>query len=289
MNLKYCALALVSSLLLCGDLPAAQEQRSPNASQNSESVDINEILKNPSGFTGKQVRVDGEVDRVLGPHAFVVQKEVPGPNPSMLVISLVPYWEITGTLQNSSNVHLEGQVYNYSQSQFEREYGRLNAPEIKPENITQPVLLIGIQEQKQAGLALTDAASNNAAAQSRTNPVPTKLDTVLDNPGNFYGKYVTVTGTVNHIESNYAFVMHDDVLIRRDEILVLGLQPLNTVVPQLQKDRPATVSGVVRHLYPAEFQWKREQFGASEDLWNRFIGKAVLVTGEGASSQPGGR
>ena len=60
---------LAAPLLFDIGVPAAQ-----NPGNQPMTVDLDELEDNPSKFLGKTVRVDGEIDRVLGPGLFTIDE-----------------------------------------------------------------------------------------------------------------------------------------------------------------------------------------------------------------------
>src|SRR4029450_13283270 len=67
----------VLTAISAASLSAAQQQKSqqpsPPATQ-AMKIDLDELETHPEKYVGKTVIVEGEVDRVLGPHLFTIDE-----------------------------------------------------------------------------------------------------------------------------------------------------------------------------------------------------------------------
>ena len=125
--------------------PAAQEQKKnqqPTGTVGKEAakVDLDELEDKPEKFLGKTVTVEGEVDRILGPHLFTIdERNWADPERELPVVVPDPFAAIVRT---DAPVRVTGTVQKIPIAQIEKEYGFLrNDPKIRAEVETRPVLV----------------------------------------------------------------------------------------------------------------------------------------------------
>jgi len=118
--------------------PAQQQQQAQQG--KSQKVDLDALEDHPEKFLGKTVTVDGEVDRVLGPHLFTIdERHWADPERELPVVVPEPF---TALVKKGAPVTVTGTVQKVPIAQIEREHGFLSKDEkIRAEIETQPVLL----------------------------------------------------------------------------------------------------------------------------------------------------
>ena len=116
----------------------AIQQQQANANR-PQTVDLDDLEKNPGKYLGKTVTVEGEVQRVLGPNLFTIDernwvdldRELPVVVPDPLA----------AIVHGDQPVRVTGTVQKVPIAQIERRGGLLGDPKIKAEITAQPALL----------------------------------------------------------------------------------------------------------------------------------------------------
>jgi hypothetical protein len=120
--------------------PQQQQQSQPQASGQPQKVDLDALEDKPESYLGKTVTVEGEVDRVLGPHLFTIdernwvdaERELPVvvPEPFAAIVRTDAPVLVTGVVQKVPIAKIQ-QGWNILSSD----------PKIKAEIETKPVLV----------------------------------------------------------------------------------------------------------------------------------------------------
>lgn len=87
------------------------------------------INNNPKPFLGRRVQVEGEVERVYGPRAFVLEQDTSGDAPAILVVGRKPWTLLqrnpqVGELLRNDHVQVMGRLRNFHLREFQKESGR---------------------------------------------------------------------------------------------------------------------------------------------------------------------
>jgi hypothetical protein len=124
--------------------PSTQQQRtdqqSKQATTTATKVDLDDLEKHPEKYEGKTVTVEGEVDRVLGPHLFTIdEKNWIDLDRELPVVVPDPFAAI---VRSDSPVRVTGTVEKVPIATIERERSLLRRePKLKAEIETQPALV----------------------------------------------------------------------------------------------------------------------------------------------------
>jgi hypothetical protein len=111
----------------------------PSMAQQPMKIDLDELETHPEKYVGKTVIVEGEVDRVLGPHLFTIdernwvdlERELP-------VVVPDPFAAI---VRGDTPVRVTGTVQKVPIAEIERSRGFLTDAKIKAEIETRPALV----------------------------------------------------------------------------------------------------------------------------------------------------
>lgn len=145
------AVALTTGLVAAAAGQQPTQQKAPPAKQ-ATTVDLDDLEDNPEKYIGKTVTVEGEVDRVLGPHLFTIdeqnwadaERELP-------VVVPDPFAAI---VQSDARVRVTGTVQKVPIARVAAEPGLRGDPKIRAEIETSPVLVATDLTAVQSGVAL---------------------------------------------------------------------------------------------------------------------------------------
>ena len=65
---------IVTPALMSAQQQTNSQKRTANTTNRPITIDLDELEDNPEKYVGKTVTVEGEVDRVLGPHLFTIDE-----------------------------------------------------------------------------------------------------------------------------------------------------------------------------------------------------------------------
>jgi hypothetical protein len=103
-------------------------------------VDVDQIEDNPSQFTGRQVAVDAEVERVFGPRLFTID-EPTWWDLDREVLVLMPT-DLAALVREDDRITVTGTLKPFVAAEFEREWGWLDPDgELVMELSSRPVLV----------------------------------------------------------------------------------------------------------------------------------------------------
>jgi hypothetical protein len=181
---------------------AAQEQ--PNKRQQTDkqatTVDLDELEDHPEKYLGKTVTVEGEVDRVLGPHLFTIdernwadlERELP-------VVVPDPFAAI---VRSDARVRVTGTIEKVPIARVQAEAGFRDDPKIRAEIEAEPVLVATDLTAVQSGVALRIRAEQpvGTSGAGGSPPVTDAKQLAQGQPKDLVGKRVdlnnvTVAGT----------------------------------------------------------------------------------------------
>lgn len=118
---------------------SSHQQQATSTASSPITVDLDELEKNPEKFLGKTVRVEGEVDRVLGPNLFTIdERDWVDLDREMPVVVPEPF---TAIIHSDAPVRVTGTVQKVPIAQVERRGGILTDRKIRAEIETKPALL----------------------------------------------------------------------------------------------------------------------------------------------------
>jgi hypothetical protein len=207
-------------------------------------VNLNEVSGNPSEFFGEPVTVSGVVSDILDPHAVVLGREglrisLGGPDETLvitegdelLVVTTAPW---PAGLEQGVVARVSGTVLPFELARFEQRFdidfehhGRLDewdgdgAVVARTIALDPPVPGHGDPE---------DPADTDGPERGVT------IHDILDDPGRYVGRTVTVSAEAEHVFTPHAFKLSDA------DLLVVSARPLRFVA----EEATAHVTGTVR-------------------------------------------
>jgi hypothetical protein len=237
--------ALLLSLMLIV-LPACTQTR-----QEANNVTAKEVAEDTNQYLGKTVTIRSEPLRKLGPNTFTMSSEqFFGREPIVVVnTSGKPF-----VLPENQDVEVQvtGQVRQFVLADINRDYSLTLQPDLYREFEKRPAIV----------------AQSIALA-----PEPGQIS---QNPSQYYGKSIAVTGEVEDIKSPNSFTLDEDQLFGAQDLLVLNANPKQ----QVQDNQTIAVTGVVRPFVVAElereydFNWDQ---GFVRQLEAEYRNRPVLI------------
>ena len=120
--------------------PQQQQQPQQQAQGQPQKVDLDQLEDKPESYLGKTVTVEGEVDRVLGPHLFTIdERNWADAERELPVVVPEPFAAIVRT---DAPVLVTGVVQKVPIAKIQQDWNILSSdPKIKAEIETRPVLV----------------------------------------------------------------------------------------------------------------------------------------------------
>ena len=297
--------AAATLLVSCGQDQSQQggggEETAPSGEEaesagQAQAVSLADITDNPSEFYGKQVTISGLVTDELGPDSFAIggdefvggnsvpilgaqQMDQIVQNPELLEESQGDLVQATGTVQEFGQINND-EIASDLNSEFFSSFGDNQAALVADSVVITP---------QQGGGGGTTRQANQG--------VPVSLSAITDQPTEFYGQTVTVSGPVARIaEPNKAYVIVSDQTMDGGEALedvgVLANQGV-LVVDQsgisVSEGQSQQVTGVVQQF---DLDQIEEDYGVSlenqqnNEVYSAFEGRPAIVVGaQGGSTQ----
>jgi hypothetical protein len=144
-----------------------QQQPQQQAPGQAQKIDLDELEDKPESYLGKTVSVEGEVDRVLGPHLFTIdERDWVDAERELPVVVPEPFAAIVRT---DAPVRVTGVVQKVPIAKIQQDWSLFSSdPKIKAEIETSPVLVATeVVAAGPGGLSLRvragDPASTSAA------------------------------------------------------------------------------------------------------------------------------
>lgn len=245
-KLLWNAKGAIALALLAMALPACTEAPRPEAATPDAATTVADVAQEPNAaLIGRTVTVNGEIERVLGPRAFILEgKGWLFNDPEVLVVSA------TGApLVADTPVVVTGTLGKLVVAEIEREYGFDLDQEYEVEFRDRPVVVA-------TAVALR----------------PT-LDDITEKTNAFLGRTVTVTGEVDDVLSPRAFTIDDNDLLGEEDLLVVNA---TTPVVPITEDSRVQVTGPVRRFIKAEID-KEFEWGPGQEFEVEYENKPAII------------
>ncbi|WP_017300420.1 hypothetical protein [Nodosilinea nodulosa] len=227
------AFGLVAGLMgACADNMPQTE-----TSDGSTNVQTEEITKNTEGYIGQTVTIRSEPLEKVGDNSFTVSDERFFSNQPILVINASGEPMVLPE-EDDVEVQVTGEVRNFVLADVDREFNLTLDPAVYQDYENQPAII----------------AQSIALA-----PEPGEI---TQDPEQYYGKTLAVTGEVKDIQSNAAFTLDEDKLLGANDLLVVyaspktGAQPSTTEaqLPAVTDGEQVAVTGVLRSFVVSDFE-----------------------------------
>jgi hypothetical protein len=225
------ALGLIAGLVgACAENAPQRE-----TSDGSTNVQTEEVAENTEGYIGQIVTVRSVPVEKVGDNSFTVNDEQFFGSEPILVINasgeplLLP--------EDDVEVQVTGEVRNFVISEIDQEFDLTLDPNLYEEYEDQPVII----------------AQSIALA-----PEPGEIS---ENPDQYYGETLAVTGEVEEIQSEGTFTLQEDQLLGANSLLVIYAQPKASSpeaqaapLPTITDDEQVAVTGVLRPFVISELE-----------------------------------
>lgn len=189
-----------------------------------DQIGISDIADDPEAYLGQQVSVNGEVSEVLGPNVIRMDEDNWLDIGDDLLVVLPEGVARPATLEDETNIVIEGTVRNFVLAEFERDYDFFSEPELYAEFENRPVIV--------ADMLWLQAS----------------LSDVDDNPDAYLGNRVTVYGEASELVGATGFRLEDPGFFAGDDVLVLMREEGMTVA----EDGRYYVTGTVQRFSLAD-------------------------------------
>lgn len=215
------ALALIV-MLLPACTTARQEAVTP---ETRENVTTEEVAENTNQLLGRTVTIRSEPVRIIGTNAFTVEDNEFFNSENILVVNASGQ-PLALPQEDDVEVQVTGKVAKFVVADFEREYGLDLEPQVEAEYRDKPALI----------------AQSIALA-----PKPGEI---TQNPSQYYGKPLAVTGEVEEIIGLTAFTLDEEKLLGASDLLVVSAIPKQTFT----EGEKVAVTGELRPLVIADIE-----------------------------------
>lgn len=246
--------------------PEATTPEQSNVEQNN--VSTSEVVNNPEQLIGKTVTIRSEPVRTLGPNSFTLRDEQFFGSEPILVVNATGS-TVTLPTEADTEVQVTGEVRQFVLADLERDYRLGLQPEQYREYENKPVII----------------AQSIAAA-----PKPGEI---TQNPQQYYGQTLAVTGEVEDLQNANVFTLDEDQLLGATDLLVIqatpkagsqqaGNQQAGNQQP-IREGEKVAVSGVLRPFVRAEFERDYDltlDQGIVQKLEAEYSNKPVLIAQE---------
>jgi hypothetical protein len=145
------AVALTAGLVAVPTSQQPTQQKGTSAKQ-ATNVDLDDLEDNPEKYLGKTVTVEGEVDRVLGPHLFTIDE--PNWVDAARELPVVVPGPFAAIVKSDARVRVTGTVEKVPIARVAAEPGLRGDPKIRAEIETRPALVATDLTAVQSGVAL---------------------------------------------------------------------------------------------------------------------------------------
>lgn len=129
-------------------------------------------------------------------------------------------------------------------------------------------------------LAVSGACERNPdaepTAQTPQAGATAEVQEIKDSPGQFYGRTLTLSGEVEQLHGDRAFVLEGDGSLFQDELLVVTRSPVAFGTHRLRKDDDVLARGKIQPLVVAEIE-RELGWDLSPELETEFRDKPVMV------------
>lgn len=172
LGVAAATLGVVVSTSVSADPPQGGDRQQPPAPQSQpEKVDLDELEDNAEKFLGKTVVVEGEVDRVLGPHLFTIDEpQWKDLERELAVFVPEPF---TAIVRGDAPVRVTGTVQRLPVAEVEKRRGFFGDAKIRAEIGEEPVLVVSdVTTTAPAAVSLRVRTDQPAGTSGATGATP---------------------------------------------------------------------------------------------------------------------
>jgi len=229
------ALAVILLAVLVGVL-RDEESAGPNV-----GVTLYDITNDPDDFYGSTVTISSEINDILGQRSFTIGGDELLAD-ELLVVSSAPLAEVADAPggdppEEGDVVQVTGEVREFKLSGAEDEIGADLNDELLADWVDTPSIV-------------ATSISVTPDVQAADENVPVTLSDLTSDPGEFYGRAVTIDGVVAETVEPSAFALADEPAREgeldpaEEGVLVVSADPALNLI----EDRPVQVIGVFQEF-----------------------------------------
>jgi len=205
-----------------------------NQPQVKSSVDANnvttkEVANNTDRYLGQTVTIRSEPIQKFGPGSFTVSDEQFFGSESILVLNASGKPFVLPT-DAGLEVQVTGEARKFVFSDIERDYKLGLQPDAYREYENKPAII----------------AQSIALA-----PKPGEI---TQDPNQYYGKALAVTGEVTDLQNASVFKLDEDKLFGANDLLVIRANPKGMTQPAIKNGEKVAVTGVLRPFVVADLE-----------------------------------
>ena len=200
---------------------------------------LSEVSQNPDAMWNREVVISADVERVFSPHAMVIGNDEAFVGDEVLVVSASPLHELAGErLEEGLVVGVRGVVSKADPAQLEQQVGAqldeaTSAYEGRAVLVVDRVVVDPDDSDLMALPGDTEARKRSAGFD-----VDTLISEVINNTERYLGERVTVSGEVELVYDQHAFLVGDA------KVLVVR----SATEPEMFIEPTVYVTGTVRRL-----------------------------------------
>lgn len=188
---------------------------------DDNQVTISDVSDNPDAYLGQQVQLNGEVSQVLGQNTIRMDEDNWLDIGDDILVIIPPDVTAPQTLEDETNIIVEGEVRNFVLAEFEQEFDFFgDSPDLYAEFENRPAVV-------------ASTIFNQAT-----------LSDIDDNPEAYIGNRVSVYGEVSETIGATGFRLQDPAFFAGDDVLVLT-RDQNI---QVNQDAELVVTGTVQRF-----------------------------------------
>ncbi len=222
-----------------------------NTSQAEENVTTEEVADGVEGLIGQTVTIRSDALEVIEPASFTVADQEFFGGEDILVLNASG--EVFTLPEGDTEVQVTGEVVQFVYSDIESAYDFDLDPDLYVDYEGQPAII----------------AESLAPA-----PEPGKI---AENPTQYYGEILAVTGEIETVYSDNTFTLDDDELFGGEELLVVVANP--TEAP-IQNGETVATTGELRNFVIADLETDYDltwDLDVQEELEVEYSDRPVLV------------
>ncbi len=255
------AATLLATTVLASTTPFVTPVAARQGQQQGQgSVTVDEILESPRQYYGQRVTITGEVGDILSSRSFVVRAGAMAPGAETMVpgaettavgeIPVVAARPLVGpdgralgpTDLMERVVRVTGTVHQFNIRAFEDRLGidlpdtSLSAFAGRPAIIASQVVPVlserasSVQQNgadgTRSGAAGRPARAQPSQGRQQQQDGDVTIADILDNPRQYIGRRVTITGSLGQVLGPRSFAMMDGDLVFGDDVAVVARQPI---------------------------------------------------------------
>lgn len=254
-----CGITILASCALIAPAAAQSPQQSGDrqqAQQETKTVgssiiaDSEDIVRDPARYYGRKVMIQpADVNRVINPHAFMLDEDAMLAGPDILVIVPNPSG---GALSENAEVRVTGTVRPYVTADLERDFDWFDENDVEVEFTDRPVIIAesvtSSDGREWAGVITRQPAQ--AAAAGQGHEVLT-AGAIAEHPERYIGQRVTVRAEVEAIYNPQLFTLDEDRMFVGPDVIVYARDG-RTSLTEDQDDQIVTVTGEVRKFIESD-------------------------------------